>query len=85
MGTVTRIYVIIVILIIHGWLSVSAIDCALYDSRPWHIVQFVFVKHGYDCTVCVDDMTFRRGAGPNAGQVCRIILPEELRGDTLCL
>ena len=73
------------VLVIAIWLSIGTVDNGNYDPRPWHIAQWVWEYHGYDCTVCVDDMTFTRGAGPNAGQVCRIILPEELRGETLCL
>ena len=73
------------IMVIVLGLSIGTVQSGNYDPRPWHIAQWCWEYHGYDCTVCVDDMTFRRGEGPNAGQVCRIILPEELRGETLCL
>jgi len=73
------------VLLITAWLSIGTVDNGNYDPRPWHIVQWVWQYHEYDVAVCVDDMTFTRGAGPNAGQVCRIILPEELRRETLCL
>jgi hypothetical protein len=85
METLTSICVTTIIIVIVLGLSIGTVQSGNYDPRPWHIAQWCWGYHGYDVAVCVDDMTFTRGAGPNAGQVCRIILPEELRGDTLCL
>ena len=79
MGGLTRTYVIIVMLFIFFWLDVPRIDSSLYNSHDWKIVMFVFEKHGYDVAVCLEDMTFIRGDGERAGEVCRIILPERLR------
>jgi len=80
-------YVVATVFLIVSWLSLGTIQSGNYSPREWHIVHWVFVHHGYDCAVCVDDMTFVRGDGPNAGETCRIILPDSLsldKEDTLC-
>jgi len=78
MTTIYRICVYPLIMLIALWLSIGMVQSGNYDPRPWHIVQFVWQYHGYDCAVCVDDMTFVRGGGPRAGERCRIILPENM-------
>ena len=72
-------WLILTVLVITVWLSLSTVQSGSYDPRPWKIIWWCWETHGYDVAVCLDDMTFVRGDGPNAGQVCRIILPEELR------
>ena len=73
-------YVHFIVILVITWLSCGTVQSGNYNPREWQIVMFVFEYHGYDCTVCLDDMTFTRGAGKNAGQVCRLVLPERLRG-----
>ena len=80
-------WLILTVLIITIWLSLSTVQSGSYDPRPWHIAQWVWEYHGYDVAVCVDDMTFTRGDGPRAGEKCRIVLPDSLsldKEDTLC-
>ena len=80
-------WLILTVLVITVWLSIGTVDSGNYSPREWHIIRWVWNHHGYDCAVCVDDMTFVRGDGPNAGETCRIILPDSLsldKEDTLC-
>ena len=80
-------FVILLTAIVITWLSLGTVQSGNYDPRPWHIIHWVFEKHGYDVAVCLDDMTFTRGDGERTGEVCRIVLPDSLRldkEDTLC-
>ena len=76
----TKLYVYAVIILIVSWLSIGTVQSGNYNPRPWQIVAWAFEYHGYGCAVCVDDSTFIRTAGKNKGQVCRLVLPERLRG-----
>jgi hypothetical protein len=82
---ITVYILIILIILITLWLSLSTVQSGIYDPRPWEIAYSVWEYHGYDVAICLDDMVFVRGAGPRAGERCRIILPDELKGDTPCL
>jgi len=73
-------YVHSIVILVITWLSIGTVQSGNYNPRPWHIIHWTWSHHGYDCAVCLDDMTFVRGAGKNAGQVCRLVLPERLRG-----
>ena len=72
-------YVHSIVILVITWLSIGTVQSGNYNPREYQIVMFTWEYHGYDCTVCLDDMTFTRGAGKNAGQVCRLVLPERLR------
>jgi len=74
-------YVSLLTILIVTWLSVGLISPGNYSPRKWHIIHWTWGKHGFDCAVCVEDMVFIRGDGPRAGERCRVILPESMRGD----
>jgi len=71
-------WVTLMVLVIFSWLSVGCVESGEI-SRSKQIAFWVWFHHGHDCAVCVQDMTFIRGDGPRAGEVCRIILPRGLR------
>ena len=80
MGSPTRLFVLALTLYVCMSLSLGTVSSGSYSPREWHIIHWVFEKHGYDVAVCLEDMTFIRGGGERAGEVCRIVLPERLRG-----